>query len=201
MSRWRAVARHPFVRAVGLALIVSAAVANPAAAHVNRTVGPYTILVTLIGEPFFPTNRAGFEIWIKTDGRPIDGLARTLHAHATRPGQDVALDLVAAADDGHYQAEIESDGNEFDPGSGGAWVFVLSGTIESTAVDQTFPVLFPAYPRIAAPSANPSTVAAPAESAPASPPLAVGLIAVVAAAGLLFYGVRRAKRRRGHLVI
>ena len=49
--------------------------------------------------------------------------------------QNPSTDLPRLTDP-NYQAEIESDGNEFDPGSGGAWVFVLSGTIGSTPAIQ-----------------------------------------------------------------
>jgi hypothetical protein len=132
------------------------AVAPPAAlGHVNRTVGKYTILVTLIGEPYFATNRAGFEIWVKDAGRPVVGLDGSIQPEAIRAGRTVRLVLAAMPDAGHYQAEFGPDGQAFDPLGGGAWSLRLTGSIEGLAVDETFPVTFPVYPRVLA--ASPQT--------------------------------------------
>jgi len=44
------------------------------AAHVNRTVGPYALLVVLVEEPVYADNHAGFEFWARKDSVPVLGL-------------------------------------------------------------------------------------------------------------------------------
>jgi hypothetical protein len=119
-------------------------------AHVNRTVGRYSILVSLIGEPYFVTNRAGFDVWVTVDGEPVPGLETALSAQATGPTGTVPLELTAMPDGGHYEAEVDTDGREFDPSPGGAWTFRLLGSMGGLPIDEPFPVTFPAYPRVEA---------------------------------------------------
>jgi hypothetical protein len=46
----------------------AALMASGVSAHVNRTVGPYAILVILVEEPTYEDNHAGFEFWVRRDG-------------------------------------------------------------------------------------------------------------------------------------
>jgi hypothetical protein len=60
-------------------------------AHVNGVVGPYTFLVVLIEEPYYATNRAGFDFWVREGDRPVESLDRTLKAKAISSTQRVDL--------------------------------------------------------------------------------------------------------------
>jgi hypothetical protein len=184
----------PAWKAVPILALALLAMIPPATAsgHVNRTVGPYTILVTLIGEPYFTTNRAGFELWVTNGGRPVGGLDETLRTQAIGVGGSVGLRLTATPDGGHYRAEVDAHDMEFDPGRGGAWSLHLSGSIDELVVDETFAVIFPAYPRVNAAGASTSAAVlavAPSEQAvswPSGAPIAIG--AGLLCAGLLVCG-------------
>jgi len=144
-----------------LVLMLFAAPA-PAAAHVNQTVGPYSVFLVLIEEPFFTTNRAGFEFWVHEGDRPVQGLDRTLQAVAANATRKVELAVSPMNDRGFYDVETDRQGRPFDPGTGGDWTLRLTGTVEGTPVDVTIPTAFPAYPRVATggqPPAAVSTVA------------------------------------------
>jgi hypothetical protein len=120
----------------------------PASAHVNRTVGPYAFFLVLIEEPFYDTNRAGFEFWVHDAGRSVEGLDRSLNAVATSSTQEVGLRVSPINDRGFYDVESDLTGRPFDPGDGGDWTLRLTGTVEDEPVDVSFPTTFPAYPRV-----------------------------------------------------
>ena len=169
--------------AVALLAFVSLAVPPLATAHVNRVVGPYTFFVVLIEEPFFATNRAGFEFWVHDADRPVQGLDRTLRAQASNASKRVDLVVSPMNDRGFYDVEVGSRGLPFDPGSGGAWSLRLLGTVEGLAVDESFATTFPAYPR-----AGPVTPAATATAPVAPPDPGPSLVAGGTAAGALGLG-------------
>ena len=104
VSAW---GRGAFATAFAIAVL---AAPTGVAAHVTRVVGNYTFLIILVGEPFFPDNRAGFEIWVKDRDRPVVGLDRTLHAEAIGTAGDTVMALVAEPDAGHYIAERDLNG-------------------------------------------------------------------------------------------
>jgi hypothetical protein len=60
---------------------------------------------------------------------------------------------------GFYDVETDTGGRPFDPGQGGDWTLRLTGSVEGTSVDVSFPVTFPVYPRLS----TSSTTAAPVE--------------------------------------
>jgi hypothetical protein len=173
------VAAHP-VAGVGAALILSATMLvfpSLVAAHVTRVIGPYTILIVLIEEPYFQDNRAGFEFWVRDGNRAVDGLDRTLHAEAIGHGAVVKLSISPRNDRGFYDAP-------FYPGSGGPYSLHLTGSIEGMAIDQLFLVNFPAYPRAPTGSAAANRSGAQVQSDPGG-----GLMTVLfagAMAGLAF---------------
>ena len=53
-----------------MGLLLALGAATVAQAHVNRQVGPYTILVILVEEPTFEDNHAGFEFWVRRADQP-----------------------------------------------------------------------------------------------------------------------------------
>jgi hypothetical protein len=168
-------------RAAFLLAIVAALLAVPAAAaaHVNRQVGPYTILVILVEEPTFEDNRAGFEFWVRRDDQPITGLDRTVRAEATGHGVTEAM-AVPPLEGDFYVLDHTTAGESFDPLGGGPWTLHLSGTINDTPLDEDFAVTFPSYPRIG--PAKPT-------AAPAAAPTNAFAGAALPVAGLLLAGL------------
>jgi hypothetical protein len=177
-----------------LAALWVAALAPGVAAHVNRTVGPYTILVILVEEPTFQDNHAGFQFWVRKDDAPIAGLEQTLQAVAV--GHDDQLKLVVSPLDasGFYVLDRSPDGTPFDPKGGGAWTLFLTGSIQRTPLDASFPVMFPSYPRVAVADAPPAA-AVPASGASFAGALAwlipASVLVVLCALALLVVARRR----------
>jgi len=178
------------VLAVVLALFAWPTVAQ---AHVNREVGPYTILVVLVEEPTFGDNHAGFEFWVRRGSQPVVGLERTIQAHATGHGASIDLTMPPVDGLGFYVLDRSPDGAPFDPLGGGAWSLHLTGSIEGTPLDETFAVTFPSYPRIGAPNAA-ATQATPSADGDA-PPLPLILLAGLLAAGVALIAFRIRPRR------
>jgi hypothetical protein len=187
--------------AAALAAIVWAGAAPPdVAAHVNRTVGPYTILVVLVEEPVFADNHAGFQFWVRKDEVPILGLEGSIKAVASGHGEQFDLKVPPIDGTGFYVLDHTTDGAVFNPQGGGAWTLVLSGTIDGTPVAATFPVTFPSYPRVGVAGQGAAANAATAPPAPPAPSTSTLLIAIVSvllagAAVLAFVGRRRRASR------
>jgi hypothetical protein len=188
----RATVRAILMAAAALSL---AALAPGVAAHVNRTVGPYAILVILVEEPTFEDNHAGFQFWARKDGVPITGLEQSVHAVAIGHDRRVGLAVPPLAGSGFYVLDRSVDGAPFDPMGGGAWTLFLSGSIEATPLDASFPVIFPSYPRVAVANAPPAAAAVPAAGASLQ-----GLAMVIPVAALVALGgialLALARRRR-----
>ena len=144
--RLGSLARRLAAVVLGLLLVVGAAAV--AEAHVNRQVGPYTILVILVEEPTFEDNHAGFQFWVRREQQPIVGLERSIHAEATGHGQRVGLQIPPIGGSGFYVLDRTNEGAAFDPLGGGPWSLHLWGDIEATAFDEQLAVTFPSYPRI-----------------------------------------------------
>ncbi|GEM_PF-4925274 len=180
------------------AIVWVGASASGVAAHVNRTVGPYTILVVLVEEPVYANNHAGFQFWVRKNEVPILGLESSIKAVATGHGQQLDLTVPPIDGTGFYVLDHTTDGAAFDPQGGGAWTLVLSGSIDGTPMDVSFPVTFPSYPRIGAPdqgaamSPNAAAVTSPASAAPTWL-IAIAAAVVVGMLGLAMLGRRRRK--------
>jgi hypothetical protein len=180
-------------RAIECSIVLAAFLASPlsVSAHVNGAVGPYKVFIVLIEEPFFVTNRAGFEFWVREGDRPVDGLDRTLRAQAINSTQRVDLAVSPRNDRGFYDVETGLSGQAFDPGSGGIWTLRLIGTIEGLAVDKSFEVTFPDYPRV-------SPIQPPAKVSVAAPDIGAPLFAIGgfigAAVGFLVLGASSRRR-------
>jgi MYXO-CTERM domain-containing protein len=178
-----------------LAAVVAATLlfASPltAAAHVNRLVGPYTFFIVLIEEPFFTTNRAGFEFWVHDGARPVLGLDKTLGAQAINSTRHVDLVVSPMNARGFYDVEFDTNGQPFDPGSGGNWTLHLFGSVEGIAVDEPFATTFPAYPRVAAAPASSTVEAPPAGQTPWPITIVLGAVVVLGLAALAVWQRRR----------
>jgi hypothetical protein len=179
------VSRPRLLAGTTLACVLFTLLALPAtvAAHVTRTVGPYTFLVTLVEEPFFATNHAGFELWVTDASRDVAGLDRTLTAEARGPVGSVPLAMSAQTDRGSYVMDTDARGVPFDPGRGGEWILRLRGDVRGTHVNESFSTAFPAYPRVASGQpAGPPVVPGRVDDTSPLLPLGGVVAAVVAAA-------------------
>jgi hypothetical protein len=172
------------------AALATLVLAPGAAAHVNRTVGPYSILVVLVEEPYFEDNHAGFEFWVRRGDIAVHGLEQTVRARATGHGVTVDLAVSPPGDAGFYVLDTTTTGEPFDPAGGGAWSLILTGTVEQSPINEVIPVSFPSYPRVA-------TAPAPSAPAPAADPVAgVAAWLVVGAVMALGLGGGLWSRRR-----
>ena len=169
--------------AVAASLLVTV---QPVDGHVNRIVGKYLIFMVLIEEPTFQDNRAGFEFWVRDGDRPIDGLDRTLHAAVVGSGGSQQPSIEPMNARGFYDVEI-------DPGKGGFTRLRLTGNVEATPIDESFDVVFPAYPRV--------TTSAPTPLAPVSdPPPNGSIVLVVVGLGAVLAVVAVLRTMRGSAV-
>jgi hypothetical protein len=180
---------------VGAGLALAAALGSLAtpptmAAHVNRTVGPYTILVVLVEEPFFATNHAGFEFWVSDAAGYVAGLDKSVAATATAGSQSEPLAVSTETDRHSYVIDRNAVNVPFDPGRGGAWTLELRGNIEGLAIDESFDTTFPAYPRVASGQPVPSVVS-PAQADATTPLLPI--------AGLIFASFAVVRIVRGNM--
>jgi hypothetical protein len=175
----------PAAAAALSAIVWVGAAAPEVAAHVNRTVGPYTILVVLVEEPVYADNHAGFQFWVRKNEVPILGLESSIKAVATGHGEQLDLKVPPIDGTGFYVLDHTTDGAAFDPQGGGAWTLVLNGAIDGTPVDATFPVTFPSYPRVGV--ADQGT-AANAATTPATSPALSTLPLLIAIAGVVLAG-------------
>jgi hypothetical protein len=194
MSRWTRAMARPIEILIVLVAILGAPLS--VSAHVNGVVGPYTILVVLIEEPYYTTNRAGFEFWVREGDRPVTGLDRTLSAQAISPTGHVDLQVSPLNDRGFYDVETGLDGKPFDPGKGGSSTLRLSGAIEGYPMDKSFAMTFPSYPRIAL--AQPTVTVSSSASFDGMLPIAIGT-ALATVLGLLVLGAwarRRSTREK-----
>ena len=170
-------------------------------AHVNRTVGPYALLVVLIEEPVYSDNHAGFEFWARKDSVPVLGLERTVKAVASGHGVDVDLAIPPIDGTGFYVLDHTKGGVAFDPMGGGAWNLVLTGTIDGTPLDTTFPVTFPSYPRIGTTGEQPKPVGANAASdtgdSTSGVMIAAAVVLIVGGLGFALLARRRRATLRG----
>ncbi len=174
--------RGPVVPASRLRLLVATFVAvlwlvpaQSVLGHEESTAGGYTLVVGLIGEPFFQGPRSGFDFTISQAGRPVDGAEQTLLADVSGGGLARALTILAREEAGHYEAV-------FDPPAEASYQLHLGGTIEGKPINETF--AFHLLPR------DPATGGSPVEPVPASAPAGgLPLLPIAAIGGLLVIGL------------
>ncbi len=102
-------------------------------AHERRQVGPYILVVGFLHEPAYVEEMNGAVITVfRNDGRPVEGLEKTLKVEVSAGGASRTFDLTPDRNNpGTYVAE-------FIPTRTGTYVFRFFGTIESLAVDERF---------------------------------------------------------------
>jgi hypothetical protein len=112
------------------ALVLAAAM--PTLAHEQRDVAGYSMVVGMIAEPVIVGQKSGLEFLVTQDGAPVTGLADTLNAEAIFGSATRELTLSPRfGEDGWYESY-------FFPTAAGAYTFHIFGTINGTAIDETF---------------------------------------------------------------
>jgi hypothetical protein len=144
-------------------------------AHEQRHVGTYDLEVGLIGEPFLQGPQFGFDVWIASRGRPVDGAAKTLRAEVSDAGVAEPLFLLELGDGGRYQAL-------FDPPVESTYLFHLVGTIDGQPIDETFEYYLLPASRLGIAGVQPQggSVSEPVEPVVLLAALAVGVGLVIA---------------------
>jgi len=186
---------------VGLAAVLLAILAGQALAHEERDVAGYSMEVGLIAEPVFVGDRSGLEFHVTKDDKPISGLDQTIKAQVIYGTQTRDLPLVEREEDPGWYESV------FIPTAAGKYTFHLTGTIEGTAIDESFtssptgfnevqeaasgefPVTLPTEAELQAQAQKGADAASQVTIA-----LAVGGIGLVV--GLIALGVAVANRRR-----
>jgi hypothetical protein len=187
-------ARGSYARLLAIWCVAAGLILVPASvsAHVNRVVGPYTFLVVLIEEPYFQDNHAGFQFWVRDQDRPIGDLDTTLQASAVGPAGSVPLTIGPRVANGFYQVD-------FYPGDSVRYSLRLVGKVEDLAIDESFAVVFPTYPRVASGTAGAADPTVPVPVAPATDPdlplIGLGSTAALAAFGVVALAIGRHRRR------
>ena len=110
--------------------------ASPAAAHERRTVGPYTFVVGWIVEPSYlgQLNALDLTVTETSSTKPVEGLEKTLKADIIAGGGAATMPLTIASRfglPGKYQGQIL-------PTQVGDYTFHITGTVNTTTVDEKF---------------------------------------------------------------
>jgi hypothetical protein len=125
--RWRRL-----VACAGAALVLATGVALPAVAHEERELGEYTIVVGFIDEPVFVGAKSGLEFFVSRGDEPVDGLEESLQAEVMAADQSRVLAISPRfGQEGAYESV-------FFPTAPGPYTFRIFGSIEETAIDESF---------------------------------------------------------------
>ena len=105
-----------------------------ASAHERRNVGPFSFVVGWVNEPALlnQPNSVDLRITRTADSQPVVGAEKTLKVEIQADGQKLAADLTPRFNTpGAYNANIT-------PTKTGSFTFVFTGTIDGTAINETF---------------------------------------------------------------
>lgn len=128
---WRTLRQLALVVLSLLALLVSFSTIG-AAAHEQRTVGGYSIVIGFIDEPVFTGQKSGLELLVTQDEEPVTGLAGTLQAEVVYGDDRRDLPLSPRfGQEGWYQSV-------FFPTAAGPYTFRIHGEINGMAIDESF---------------------------------------------------------------
>ena len=197
------------VAALGAALAILLMLPAHVLAHERREVGHYTLVVGWVTEPAYVGEKNGLSLTVtdRDTNQPVEGLDQTLRAEILFGGQQRQLELRQVfRQPGAYTADVV-------PTREGDYRFRISGTINGTAIDETFDsadgkfhgvepitaIQFPPQPaggEVAAALQSAERQAAAAQAAAAASQTA-GLVGIaVGAIGVLLGGVALARSRR-----
>jgi hypothetical protein len=105
-----------------------------AAAHERRNVGPFSFVVGWVNEPALlnQPNSVDLRITRTADSQPVTGAEKTLKVEVQAEGQKLNADLAPRFNaPGAYNANLT-------PTKTGSFTFVFTGTIDGTAINETF---------------------------------------------------------------
>lgn len=131
----RSVSRRSALRrlgAAGLAGLLVGLVAAPVLAHEERDVGDYSLEVGFIAEPVYVGERSGLEFHVTKADQPVSGLDQTVKAEVIYGSATRDLPLAEREDEPGWYESV------FIPTAAGKYTFHLTGTIEGTALDESF---------------------------------------------------------------
>jgi hypothetical protein len=121
-----------------LAVVVSSFAfnANVALGHEKRAVGPFDIEVGWLVEPALVGQLNGLDLTVveTQGGKPVEGLEKAVNAEVIVGGGAKTLPLTLQASEdrpGHYAGQ-------FIPTKAGDYIFHITGTAESTKIDERF---------------------------------------------------------------
>jgi hypothetical protein len=118
--------------ALGISALMLAGASVPALAHEERTVAGYDMEVGFIDEPVYTGDRSGLEFSVMQDDQPVTGLEDTLKAAVIYGDAQRDLPISARDDDPGWYESV------FIPTAAGPYTFHIFGTINGTAIDESF---------------------------------------------------------------
>ena len=118
--------------AAGLAGLLAGLVVAPALAHEERDVGDYALEVGFIAEPVYVGERSGLEFHVTKADQPVSGLDQTVKAEVIYGSQTRDLPLTEREEEPGWYESV------FIPTAAGRYTFHLTGTIETTPLDESF---------------------------------------------------------------
>ena len=116
----------------GIIAATALIVAAPVLAHEERQVAGYDLEVGLISEPVSVGDRSGLEVHVTKDDQPVEGLEATLAATVAFGAATRDLPISARDEEPGWYESV------FYPTAAGPYTFHLTGTIEGTAIDESF---------------------------------------------------------------
>lgn len=125
---------HVTLTAMALALLISLLGVGVALAHEQRTVGKYNFVVGFLTEPAYTGQPNGLDLRIsnKDNGKPVEGLEKTLQAELLFGGKSMPLTVRARyGQPGAYTADLI-------PTKAGTYIFHVTGDVEGQKVDEKF---------------------------------------------------------------
>jgi hypothetical protein len=187
--------------AVAAAAMFALLASGVASAHEEREVAGYAVVVGFIDEPVYVGQKSGLEFFVNKGETPVEGLEQTLKAEVIKDDAKRDLPLEARyGEKGAYESY-------FFPTAAGPYTFHISGTIEGTAIDESFTSSPEGFDEVSELSAGQFPVQFPAEadlvayaeagkdaSSQMTTALVLGAAGLVA--GLIGIGLALAARRR-----
>lgn len=120
---------------LALILIMAAAFSKPGFAHEHRKVaGQYEFVVGFLNEPAFSVEMNGLDLRVSSEGKPIEGLEKSLEATVLSADRKSSLPLKLRSrykQPGSYAAY-------FFPTKPGKYIFQIEGRIEGIEINETF---------------------------------------------------------------
>lgn len=132
--------KRPFASAAAFAVAVFAlaAAAPPAAAHEDRNLGPYEVEVGWLAEPALAGIANAVFLAVSdtrsTPAKPVEGLEKTLTVRIFQGGSTAPFSATFRKQLGHPGAYVA----DIIPTRQGSYRFVITGTIETLDVNETF---------------------------------------------------------------